>query len=174
MWVHAKKSVFFGAGSLGTTEILLRSKERGLPLSWRIGKQMSNNGDLLAFGYGMDAIVNGVGRENPSQSTKPVGPTIAGMIDLRDQKNPSEGFVIQEGAIPEAVAPLFGLYAELFRDRFSHSGLLWVPMKFVQRASSLIFGPYVRHGAMARTQTYLVMGHDSNQVCTSDDPLQLC
>jgi hypothetical protein len=50
MWVHAKKCVFLGAGSLGTTEILLRSKEMGLQVSDRIGESMSGNGDMLAFG----------------------------------------------------------------------------------------------------------------------------
>ena len=51
MWVHARKCVFLGAGSLGTTEILLRSKEMGLKLSDTIGTGMSGNGDILAFGY---------------------------------------------------------------------------------------------------------------------------
>lgn len=50
MWVHAKKCVFLGAGAIGTTEILLRSKEMGLPLSDHIGQNMSGNGDMLAFG----------------------------------------------------------------------------------------------------------------------------
>lgn len=50
MWVHAKKFVFFGAGSLGTTEILLRSKELGLGLSDELGTEMSGNGDMLGFG----------------------------------------------------------------------------------------------------------------------------
>jgi hypothetical protein len=50
MWVHAKKCVFLGAGSLGTTEILLRSKEVGLKVSDTVGTGMSGNGDILAFG----------------------------------------------------------------------------------------------------------------------------
>lgn len=50
MWVHAKKLVFFGAGSLGTTEILLRSKQFGLSISDEIGTGMSGNGDMLGFG----------------------------------------------------------------------------------------------------------------------------
>jgi hypothetical protein len=50
MWVHAKKLVFFGAGSLGTTEILLRSNQLGLPVSGEIGTEMSGNGDMLGFG----------------------------------------------------------------------------------------------------------------------------
>lgn len=50
MWVHAKKFVFFGAGSLGTTEILLRSKQFGLSVSDDVGTEMSGNGDMLGFG----------------------------------------------------------------------------------------------------------------------------
>lgn len=50
MWVHAKKAVFLGAGSIGTTEILLRSKQMGLSTSDWVGRGMSGNGDILAFG----------------------------------------------------------------------------------------------------------------------------
>ncbi len=50
MWVHAKEFVFFGAGSLGTTEILLRSRRLGLDMSDEIGTEMSGNGDMLGFG----------------------------------------------------------------------------------------------------------------------------
>jgi hypothetical protein len=41
--------VAFGAGSLGTTEILLRSKEMGLSMSDDVGTEMSGNGDMLGF-----------------------------------------------------------------------------------------------------------------------------
>jgi hypothetical protein len=50
MWVHAKDFVFLGAGALGTSEILLRSKALGMKMSNRVGKDMSGNGDILAFG----------------------------------------------------------------------------------------------------------------------------
>lgn len=50
MWVKAKKLVFLGAGSLGTTEILLRSRQVGLSMSDTVGTGMSGNGDILAFG----------------------------------------------------------------------------------------------------------------------------
>ena len=58
MWVHAKKFVFLGAGSLGTTEILLRSKDAGVKMSERVGTEMSGNGDILAFGC-VGAPLNG-------------------------------------------------------------------------------------------------------------------
>jgi choline dehydrogenase-like flavoprotein len=50
MWVYAKKAVFLGAGAIGTTEILLRSKAMGLRMSNHVGTNMSGNGDILAFG----------------------------------------------------------------------------------------------------------------------------
>lgn len=50
LWVHAKKAVFLGAGTIGTTEILLRSREMGLEMSDMVGQNMSGNGDILAFG----------------------------------------------------------------------------------------------------------------------------
>lgn len=50
MWVHAKYAVFLGGGAIGTTEILLRSKQLGLSMSEQVGQNMSGNGDILAFG----------------------------------------------------------------------------------------------------------------------------
>jgi hypothetical protein len=38
--------VVIGAGALGSTEILLRSRERGLPLSGKLGSRFSGNGDF--------------------------------------------------------------------------------------------------------------------------------
>jgi hypothetical protein len=51
MWIHARKCLFLSAGSFGTTEILLRSKEMGLGVSDKIGTGIIGNGDLLAFKY---------------------------------------------------------------------------------------------------------------------------
>jgi len=42
--------VILAAGTLGTNEILLRSKAAGLPLSDRLGERYSGNGDILAPG----------------------------------------------------------------------------------------------------------------------------
>jgi cholesterol oxidase len=44
--------VILAAGTLGSTEILLRSRAKGLSLSDRLGERFSANGDIIAFGYG--------------------------------------------------------------------------------------------------------------------------
>jgi hypothetical protein len=49
MWVHAKSAVFVGAGAIATTEILLRSRDRGLPMSEQVGERLSDNGDHIAL-----------------------------------------------------------------------------------------------------------------------------
>ncbi|KUJ19631.1 FAD/NAD(P)-binding domain-containing protein [Mollisia scopiformis] len=165
MWVHAKKCVFLGAGSIGTTEILLRSKKLGLSMSDKVGIGMSGNGDILAFGYNCDTEVNGIGRQYPSPS-RPVGPTITGIIDGRQGiDNALDGFVIEEGAIPKALAPLFQTMLEMMPGNQLPKGqTLTEKVKHaVAQQGSRFLGPYFRKGSIERTQTYLIMSHDSNQ-----------
>ena len=59
--------VVLAAGTLGSTEILLRSLERGLALSERLGQRFSANGDIIAFGYGGKAVVNAIGVGHPAK-----------------------------------------------------------------------------------------------------------
>lgn len=168
MWVHAKKCVFLGAGSIGTTEILLRSKKLGLSMSDKVGINMSGNGDMLAFGYNTNEEVNAIGRQRPSPY-KPIGPTITGIIDCREgHKNPLDGFVIEEGAVPKALAPLFQTMLETMPGKKSP------PMSFMLKIQhslaslgSRVLGPYYSKGSIERTQIYLVMSHDSNQAILS-------
>ena len=104
--------VVLGAGALGSTEILLRSRAHGLALSPALGSRFSGNGDVLGFGYNNDQPIDGIGlgykaaayrwpRDKDEQA--PVGPTITGLIDLRGAANFEEGMVIEEGAIPGAI-----------------------------------------------------------------------
>ncbi|CAJ2507067.1 Uu.00g082530.m01.CDS01 [Anthostomella pinea] len=50
LWVYAKRAVFFGAGSIGTSEILWRSKAMGMDISDLVGHNISDNGDNVAIG----------------------------------------------------------------------------------------------------------------------------
>ena len=99
--------VVLPAGTLGSTEILLRSRDRGLSLSHKLGTGFTGNGDVLAFGYNNDVPIDGIGlgvesaAYDPTHSSKrPVGPTIVGLVDLRATPSLDEGMVIEEGAIP--------------------------------------------------------------------------
>ncbi|KAK2794237.1 hypothetical protein FQN50_009931 [Emmonsiellopsis sp. PD_5] len=168
MWVHAKKFVFLGAGTLGTTEILLRSRDHGLKMSDRVGTHMSGNGDILAFGYNTDFEANAMGREKGNPKN-PIGPTVAGAIDCRDQPNPLEGFIIEDGTVPEALVR--GLHWQLMMTPGKiHPGnrsVLNTIHKVLAAGKSAILGPYTQGGSMQNTQVYLVMSHDSSQAILS-------
>ncbi|KAI0205429.1 glucose-methanol-choline oxidoreductase [Astrocystis sublimbata] len=165
MWVHAKEAVFLGAGAIGTTEILLRSKQMGLKMSEKTGQNMSGNGDMLAFGYNTDHEVNAVGRQFPS-AYHPIGPCITGIIDNRKgHENPLDGYVIEEGTIPGAFAPFMQALLEIMPGSIETEGesLYQRVQANLARAGSFFLGPYFRKGAIERTQVYLIMSHDSNQ-----------
>ena len=168
MWVRAKKCVFLGAGSIGTTEILLRSKKLGLSMSDKVGLNMSGNGDMLAFGYNTNDEVNAIGRQYPSPY-KPIGPTISGIIDCREgHKNPLDGFVIEEGAVPKALAPLLQTMLETMPGKQSpHLGFMSRIHHALASIGSRVLGPYYSKGSIEKTQVYLVMSHDSNQAILS-------
>ncbi|KAF7189115.1 Cholesterol oxidase [Pseudocercospora fuligena] len=164
MWVRAKEFCFLGAGALGTTEILLRSQAHGMEVSPLVGQKLSGNGDMLCFGYNTDEIVNAIGKEESDQ-TSPCGPTITGVIDNRNPKTSPEvldGYVIEEGAIPQSLGRLLQPILELMPGK-------WYPTPynswrhFVSRMRSRLSGPYAIGGSINRTQTYLVVSHDSNE-----------
>jgi cholesterol oxidase len=157
--------VILGCGTLGSTEILLRSREKGLTLSPQLGNRFTGNGDVLGFGYNTDEEINGMGYGSTEPSPhSPVGPCITGIIDLRSTPKPLEkGFVIEEGSIPGALA-LLTSWALPIISLFTGKQLKrsWTDrLRQIKRIiTSLFFGPHT--GASRNTQTYLVMSHDSD------------
>lgn len=169
--------VVLGAGTLGSTEILLRSRDNGLPVSAELGRRFTGNGDVLAFAYNNDVKINGIGFGHPpSADPGPVGPCITGLIDLRDTPNVEDGMVIEEGSIPSGLAAglpaLMAAGAQAFgKDTdFSVKDQL---DEAERESASLIFGAY--KGAVANTQTFLVMSHDGagGSMALHDDRLKV-
>lgn len=68
--------VILAAGTVGSTAILLRSRDRGLAASDKIGVGLSGNGDVLGFAYNTDQEINGIGwGDRKPDLDNPVGPT---------------------------------------------------------------------------------------------------
>jgi cholesterol oxidase len=156
------RMVFLAAGTLGSTEILLRSRNQyGLSLSPTLGHGFSGNGDVIAFGYNGPDRVNGFGYGAHVPYTAAVGPTIAEMIDQRHVPDAKNRVLIQEGAIPGALrvplrfgAPIMARVTHILADMSVD-----LSFKHIRREiDSVIRG--VRHGALARTQTFLAMAQD--------------
>jgi len=154
--------VVLAAGTLGSTEILLRSRDQGLEMSERLGYGFSGNGDVLAFAYDTSRPVRGVGlgRRVPRRHTA-VGPTITGLIDLREeQPDRSKALIIEDGAIPGALAAILpaALYgASSFGSLGGHGGS---GARRLREFAEIPLGSY--HGPVDRTLTYLVMSTDDS------------
>ncbi len=192
--------VVLGAGTLGSTEILLRSKERGLATSDRVGQRFSGNGDVLALGYDnywqsrtdangrtVRSNINGVGTgRNKVAAADLPGPCITGVIDMRQAPDVADGLVIEEGVIPGALAPLltpalffadamlggeFEYGADEAKDRLLDAQVLG---DAVQNDPGALSG-LAYSGAVARTQTYLVMSVDDSagRLRLQDDRLRI-
>ncbi len=139
--------VVLAAGTLGSTEILLRSREAGLAVSDRLGHRFSANGDIIAFGYGAKATVNSVGVGHPARvEGMEIGASVSGQLEFRDPHNLDHELTIQEGAVPSAVAPSLPVM-------FLPNGRLLGALQ------SLISGVY--KGPFASLQTYFAVSHDS-------------
>jgi cholesterol oxidase len=139
--------VVLAAGTLGSTEILLRSRERGLSLSDRVGAGFSANGDIIAFGYGAKLPVGAIGVGHPAKVPGlEVGAAVTGQIDIEDPDDLSREMHIQEGALPSALAPMLPV--------------LFVPNgRLLGALQSLINGVY--KGPLASLQTFFAVSHDS-------------
>ncbi len=162
--------VVLAAGTLGSTQILLRSRDLGLPLSGRLGHGFSGNGDVLAFAYDTDRSVRGVGlgERVPRQDTA-VGPAITGLIDLRDPDTVGDdALIIEDGAIPGALASVIPLLLSAASDSIAAG-----PAKRLRELAGLPFGSY--RGPVGRTLTYLIMSTDDGggRIALENDRIQV-
>lgn len=178
--------VILGAGAIGSTEILLRSREKGLSLSDRLGTHFSGNGDALGFAYDSyfqtekegDVVTAkplyaiGVGTADVAPEVYP-GPCITGVIDMRDNADVTKGLVIEEGVAPGILAAALGpafFFGEALADGFTRFGFDQVKPRLLDakamgeavQADPASIAQWAYKGPMARTQTYLVMSVDDS------------
>jgi cholesterol oxidase len=164
------RAVIVGAGVLGTTGILLRSKARGLAVSDQLGRQFSGNGDAVAVAYNCDQRLDSVGYGNqvpptppfaPPAGADPVGPTILGVIDRRGTLNVDEGIIIEDGSFPSGTASLMRVLVQAVAgvtgSETQHGFAHWFHERIAEGRD--LFGS-PREGALNRSMTFLVMGHD--------------
>ncbi|HWC00208.1 MAG TPA: alpha/beta fold hydrolase [Bryobacteraceae bacterium] len=170
--------VVVAGGVLGSNEILLRSKAKGLAVSDRAGEHFSGNGDVLGFSYDSERPILGVGFGNRDpRDREPVGPCISGVIDMREQPNLGDGMIVEEGSIPGALANLlpaaFAKAAHALGVNTSGTGAAAAVALDEAELASLWQGPF--EGAVSKTQTYLVMTHDrgTGRITLENDRLQI-
>lgn len=169
--------VILAGGSLGSTEILLRSKARGLSVSDRVGRGFSGNGDVLGFAYNADEKVEGVGwGERSSKSGPMVGPCITSGIDLRAGRPLDQAMIIEEGSVPgllRGILPETLAAASDLLGKDTDSSLVDEMREWSRQTLSLASGG--RFGAVQNTQTFLIMTHDDSNgsMRLEDDRLRI-
>jgi len=110
-WVTTRKLIL-AAGTLGTSEILLRSQQHSpetLPFSTHLGKRFSANGDNLTLGYD-HGDANAVAHEEVHPTARMIGPTITGIVDAEIKALTPWGsrkMVIEELAVPGPLRRVF-------------------------------------------------------------------
>jgi cholesterol oxidase len=153
--------VILAAGTLGSTEILLRSRDAGLALSDRLGQRFSANGDIIAFGYGGKVRVNAIGVGHPPRvEGLDVGAAVSGQIEIVDGAELGNSLTVQEGVLPSALAPLLPV--------------LFIPNgRLLGALQSLVSGVY--KGPFANLQTFFAVSHDSasGRLVLDDDRVAL-
>lgn len=104
--VRARR-VVVAAGTLGSTELLLRSRAGGLQLSRRLGERFSTNGDAIHAAVD-HPLTTGINASDATPADRrDVGPTITGLVR---HEHAAQAFVVQEFGIP---APLRRVLAEV-------------------------------------------------------------
>lgn len=112
------ENVFIAAGSLGTTEIMLRTQleysksdgKKGLPLSDMVGKKFSTNADFFAFAMNVDEgdqkkeTKDRVGKVNSSFG--PINSSAFHLIYDKDDVNQRIDLHIEDAGIPTTFARL--------------------------------------------------------------------
>lgn len=159
--VHAH-TVILAAGSLGSTEILLRSaSENGLACAEGLGSRFSGNGDFLAAGYAQSEPVEAVADADlAGNSAGPgsVGPTIIGMVRASGRGRLPAGTTLEDGAAPSALASAMG--SLLATTALPHRYVKWRQPGWFRdnpQADTLAVQPQ----ALRHSQILLGMGRDN-------------
>jgi cholesterol oxidase len=170
--LHARH-VILSAGTFGSTEILYRSDPYRRRFSQRLGQRLSTNGDAVAFGYGLTKPVHGIGSGAKyfGGTHTGVGPTITGNIRIDHPTHVEKGVLIQDAAIPGAIASLFheGItslvtFAQL--DEWKFRGALLQ----TDTPRGTTDWAVLQAGGLEHTQTLLAMGHDKSAGTIAFDP----
>ncbi len=96
--------VVLGAGSIGSSEILMRSQSEHLDFSRQLGCNWTGNGDALGFVRKTDFPTNIAGFSAQEPQGRRIGPTIQTNVTYPDRPNLFDRVLIQEGVAARSYA----------------------------------------------------------------------
>lgn len=155
--------VFLGAGSKGSTEILMRSQSDNFRFSQTLGTRLSANGDVMGMSYNGSQQTNilAKGKDRP-------GVIIASYANYRNpspQGDVDSQFLLLDGVVPSAlsstVAQGMAHYVWRSKDKFYPPGSTTSEAFKRIRADIDSFDP-TETGALNHSMLYFACGHDSS------------
>lgn len=168
------RRVVVSAGTMGTNGIMLRSAKAGLPLSSRVGKNFSGNGDNFAIAYNTDYRTDTQGwatTDTGQRAELRCGPSITAVMRFgADQPDLRKRFTVEDLSIPRAVQDLMRLgLMTLAATSYRHYDL-----ERVNRWRKDI--QWNTEGAMNHSLGFLLMVHDNSDgelVLNSDGSVRI-
>ncbi len=155
------RNVILAAGSINSTEILMRSQMRGLKLSPAIGTAFGGNGDFFGLAYNGDHRTNvlGFGTNTASQRTaRAPGPTIVSILRYRGRRL-EERFAIEDLSFPSAYVEAAKAAFPFLQRQDTDAGDEAAERTRILRDLNP-FGGGEADGALNHTMLYLCMGFD--------------
>lgn len=159
------RNVILAAGSLGSTEILLRSEKLGLETSKRLGQSFSGNGDFYGIAYNNDRRTNIMGFGNHPRSkratVKPGASIISGIQYNRNQPF-TKRFIVEDTSLPLAAVDLARRALPLMALSGKDTDFGFVDsLKELRRIGRDLLS-WTPKGALNQTMIYLVMAVDDS------------
>jgi cholesterol oxidase len=159
------REIILSAGSLNSTEILLRSEMHGLSVSPALGTKFSGNGDFFGLAYNGDPETDVLGyfpAEKPASSDSPEpGPNIVGVVRYSAGLPESQRITVEDFSFPRAYAAASKAAFGLIRGEDTVAGNEQAQAARLNRdfdPGSPLHNP---DGAMNHSMLYLVMGQDN-------------
>jgi cholesterol oxidase len=157
--------VILCAGSLNSTEILLRSENNGLSVSPALGTRFNGNGDFFGLAYNTEYETDVLGypyREKPAVDASPEpGPNIVGVVRYNGSLPEAQRIAVEDFSFPLAsVAASKALFAAI-RGQDTVAGNEDAQLQRLLNDLNLVNPLQDRNGALDHTMLYLVMGQDN-------------
>jgi cholesterol oxidase len=159
------REVVLSAGSLNSTEILLRSEMHGLSVSPALGSNFSGNGDFFGLAYDGDYETDVLGylhdqKPQPGDSPAP-GPNIVGLVRYTAGVPEAQRIAVEDFSFPSAFVDSAKLAFGLIQGQDTVTGNEAAQRERLARDRDPGGRVHDPNGAMNHSMLYLVMGQDN-------------
>ena len=157
--------VILSAGSLNSTELLLRSESKGLSVSPALGTKFSGNGDFFGLAYNGDYETDVLGypyKQSPAAGDSPSpGPNIVGLVRYTNGVAEAQRIAIEDFSFPNAYIDGAKAVFGMLRGQDTVIGNEDAQRARLARDFDPTAPAHDQKGAMNHSMLYLVMGQDN-------------